>query len=205
VSRRPGSIAVVAAAAILAWIAWNTLHTSGPGGRGPRPGERLPPFAAPIATSNLQGDANVRVRGSAGHPSACQVRGPDVLNSCQLAERGPVVLGFFIATGQRCLDEIDVLDRLRERFPRVGFAAVAIRGARADVRSDVRSRGWGLPVGWDDDGAVANAYGISVCPTITLARRGGTVERTLIGEQSEASLARAIRALSPAATAEVRE
>jgi hypothetical protein len=196
VSRRPGSIAVVAAVIILGWIAWNTLHTSGPGGRGPRPGERLPPFAAPIATSSLQGDANVRVRGSAGHPPACRVRGPRVLNSCQLAERGPVVLGFFIAGAQRCLDEIDALDRLRARFPGVGFAAVAIRGARADVRSDVRARGWKLPVGWDDDGAVANAYGIAVCPTVTLARRGGTVVRTLLGEQDEAALERAVRGLA---------
>lgn len=192
-SRRPGSIAVVAAVAILAWIGWNTLHTSGPGGRGPQPGSQLPPFAAPLATSSLQGDANVRVKGTGGHPAACRVRGPDILNSCQLAERGPVVLGFFITGAQRCLDEIDTLDRLRSRFPRVGFAAVAIRGARGDVRSAVRSRGWGLPVGWDDDGAVANAYGISICPTITLARQGGTVSRTLLGEQDEAALAAAVR------------
>jgi hypothetical protein len=191
----PGRIAVVAAVLVLAWIAWNTVHTHGPGGRGPQPGSRLPPFAAPIATSSLQGDANVRVRGSDGHPPACAVRGPDVLNSCALAERGPVVLAFFITRSRACLDEVDVLNRLRERFPRVGFAAVAIRGARADVRADVRSRGWRLPVGWDHDGAVANAYAISVCPTITLARRGGTVLRTLIGQQDEASLARAVRAL----------
>lgn len=193
--RGPGWIAIAAGVAILAWIAWNTLHTSGPGGAGPRAGERLPPFAAPIATSGLVGDANVRVRGSDGHPAACQVRGPDVLNSCQLAERGPVVLAFFITRSERCLDQVDVLDRLRARFPRVGFAAVAIRGSRGDVRADVRGRGWGLPVGWDDDGAVANAYGISVCPTITLARRGGAVDRTIVGEQSEATLATAIRAL----------
>jgi hypothetical protein len=192
---RPGWIAVVAGAAILVWIAWNTLHTPAQGGRGPRPGTALPPFAAPIAVSSLQGDANVRVRGSDGHPAACAVRGPDVLNSCQLAERGPVVLGFFITHSQQCLDEIDVLDRLRARFPRVGFAAVAIRGARGDVRADVRGRGWRLPVGWDHDGAVANAYAISVCPTITFARRGGTVARTLIGDQDEASVTRAVRAL----------
>jgi hypothetical protein len=192
---RPGRIAVVAAALVLGWIAWNTAHTHGPGGRGPVPGSPLPPFAAPIATSRLQGDANVRVRGSAGHPSACAVRGPDVLNSCELADRGPVVLAFFITRSSKCLDEVDALNRLRVRFPRVGFAAVAVRGARNDVRADVRARGWRLAVGWDHDGAVANAYAISICPTIVLARRGGTVERTLLGEQDEAALERAVRGL----------
>jgi hypothetical protein len=192
----PGRIAVVAAALVLAWIAWNTIHTPGQGGRGPSPGDRLPPFAAPIATSALQGDANVRVRGSEGHPAACAVRGPDVVNSCALAERGPVVLAFFITRSQRCLDEVDAVDRLRARFPRVGFAAVAVRGARADVRTDVRRRGWGLPVAWDHDGAVANAYAIAICPTIVLARRGGTVAQTLLGEQDEAALAAAVRRLT---------
>jgi peroxiredoxin len=205
VTQRPGRIAVVAAVLVLAWITWNTLHTSGPGGRGPRSGEVLPPFAAPIATSSLQGDANVRVRPVDGHPSACQVRGPDVLNSCQLASRGPVVLAFFITRSQGCLDEIDALDRLRPRFPGIGFAAVAISGARRDVSADVRRRHWRLPVGWDHDGAVADAYGISVCPTVTLARRGGRVVRTIIGEQDEAQLAKAVGALaktgsSPAAS-----
>jgi hypothetical protein len=191
----PGRILALAFAAALVWIGWNTLHTEGPGGRGLRAGAALPPFAAPLAASTLEGDANVRVRGEDGHPAACRVRGPDILNSCQLAERGPVVLGFFITRSARCLDQVDVLDRLRARFPDVGFAAVAIRGARDDVRADVRARRWRLPVAWDRDGAVANAYAVSVCPTITLARRGGRVARTLLGAQKEAALARAVRGL----------
>ena len=58
----------------------------------------------------------------------------DVLNVCELAERGPVVLAFFAEPIDRCDDQIDVLDRLRSRFPDVQFAAVAIRGDRDELR-----------------------------------------------------------------------
>jgi AhpC/TSA family len=195
VTVRPGWIVAGCLAVALAWITWNTLHTAGPGGRGLPAGTRLPPFAAPLVTSTLVGDANVRVRPRDGHPAACAVRGPRILNSCALAERGPVVLGFFIAGARQCLDEIDALNRLRARFPRVGFAAVAIRGARPGLRAAVRDHGWQLPVGWDRDGAVANAFAVAVCPTITLARRGGVVTRTLLGQQSQRSLERAVARL----------
>jgi peroxiredoxin len=195
VTPRPGWIVGAAFAVALAWITWNTLSTPGPGGAGLRVGSTLPPFAAPLAGSRLQGDATVRARAGDGHPAACTVRGPDVLNSCELAEQGPVVLGFFIARSAGCTDEIDVLDRLRPRFPDVRFAAVAILGKREAVRADVREHGWKLPVGWDADGAVVNAYAVSGCPYVTLARRGGRVERTLLGQQDAAGIERAVRAL----------
>jgi hypothetical protein len=185
----------VAFAVAVAWITWNTIHTKGPGGAGLRRGAHLPPFAAPLATSNLQGDATVRETAGDGHPAACSVRGPGILNSCQLAGQGPVVLGFFIARSARCTQTIDALDRLRARYPGVRFAAVAILGKRADARADVRDRGWRLPVGWDQDGAVVNAYAVSGCPYVTFARRGGTVTETLLGRQDPAALNRAVQAL----------
>ena len=66
-------------------------------------------------------------------------------------------------------------------------------GARVRV-ANRRDGGWWwrLPVGWDRDGAVANAYAVAVCPAITLARRGGTVVRTLLGSQTEEQLRSAI-------------
>jgi hypothetical protein len=167
--------------AILCYIALNTLRTHGPGSRGVPAGRPLPPFAAPLATSTLEGDANVATRpheGAAGSRPACQVRGPRIVNSCRLAERGPVALAFFAIRSRRCEDEVGVLDGLRARFPDVSFAAVAIRGSRADVAALVRARGWRLPVAYDRDGAVADVYGVAVCPTITFARRGGRVAGT---------------------------
>jgi thiol-disulfide isomerase/thioredoxin len=185
--RRPGVWVGMLVVAVLIYIGVNSLRTEGPGSRGVEAGRELPAFAAPLALSDLEGDANVSGR-------ACDVRGPKILNSCELAERGPVVLGFFAEPSQRCDDEIDRLDGLRTRFPGVQFAAVAIRGSRADLRRRVRDRGWELPVGYDRDGAVANQYAVAVCPTITLARDGKVVQ-TLLGSQDDAQLENAVREL----------
>jgi hypothetical protein len=169
----------VAAVVALAYITLNTLGTDAPGSRGVPKGEKLPPFAVPLALSDLDRDAQV------DPAKACKVRGPRTLNSCQLAERGPVAIAFFAVKSDRCKRQIDALDRLRTRFPDIGFAAVSVRGDRAEVRREVRRRGWGLPVGYDHDGAVTNAYAVAICPTITFAARGGRVvstSLTLLGE-----------------------
>jgi hypothetical protein len=174
---------------VLAYITLNTLGSDTPGSRGVPDGKPLPPFAVPLATSSLQGDAQV------DPAKACHVRGGDILNSCQLAERGPVVLAFFATRSKRCEQQVDVLDRVRRRFPDVGFAAVSVRGKRGDVRQLVQQRGWRLPVGYDHDGAVTNAYAVAVCPTITFARKGGTVTGTSFSLLEDAALAKRVEAL----------
>jgi hypothetical protein len=178
----------VLAVALIAYVSVNSLRTEGPGSRGVPAGEPLPPFAAPLALSDLEGGAEVSER-------ACTVRGPDVLNVCQLAERGPVVLAFFAERSGRCMDEIDRLDRLRRRFPDVQFAAVAIAGGRDGLREAIRERGWELPVGHDEDGAVSNLYAVAVCPMITFAARGGEVREIAIGSVDERELAARIERL----------
>jgi hypothetical protein len=183
---------------VLAYITLNTLKTDSPGSRGVPTGRPLPPFAVPLALSNLEGDANIATRpgsGAEGKRPACQVRGPKVLNSSQLAERGPVVLAFMATRSQRCEQQVDVLERVRARFPGVEFAAVAIRGDRDGVRQVVRRHGWHLPVGYDHDGAVANLYAVAICPTITFARRGGRVAGTSFDLLGESALARRVEAL----------
>jgi hypothetical protein len=185
---RAGLIAGVFAVLAIAYISYNSVTTEGPGSRGVAQGRELPPFAVPLALSDLEGDANVSER-------ACDVRGRDVLNVCELAERGPVVLAFFAEPSERCDDEIDVLDRIRPRYPQVQFAAVAIRGDRDELRRRVRERGWRLPVGHDRDGAVANAYAVAVCPTITFAEQGGRIRDTTFGSQSERQLAATLEGL----------
>ena len=198
--RRPGSgrVLVVLAFAFLAYVLLNGLRAEGPGSQGPAPGSELPPFAAPVATSNLDGDVDVARRagqGDAGDRLACAVRGPDIVNSCQLAERGPVVLAFLATRGARCLDELDVLERVRRRHPRVQVAAVAIRGDRDALRRLVRERGWSFPVAYDHDGILANLYGVAVCPHLTFARRGGRVSGTLLGRQGDRVLERRFAAV----------
>ena len=180
----------VAALLALAYITLNTLGTDAPGSRGVPTGKRLPPFAVPLALSDLEGDAQVDPR------KACGVRGPKVLNSCALVERGPVAIAFFADRSGRCERQIDVLERVRARFPDIGFAAVSVRGDRAKVRALVRSRGWGMPVGFDRVGAFSNAYAVAICPTITFAGRGGRVQSTsfaLLGERALAARLEALR------------
>ena len=183
--KRPGTIVGVLALAVIAYIFYNSLTTEGPGSRGVEGGSELPAFAAPLALSDLEGDADM----------SCDERGEDVLNVCDLADRGPLVLAFFAEPIARCVEQVDVLDRLRSRFPDVQFAAVATLGDRDDLRARVRERGWDLPVGYDHDGAVANAYAVAVCPQITFARRGGEVVETTFGSQGEDRLSAIIEAL----------
>jgi hypothetical protein len=188
----------VVAVIVLAYITINTISSDGPGSRGLEVGSRVPPFAAPLALSTLEGDVNIARKpnsGDAGKIAACALRGPDVLNVCQLYERGPVVLAFFATRGKQCTRELDTLERVRRRHPRVQFAAVAIRGDRGDVRNLIRSHGWAFPVGYDSDGILANLYGVAVCPQLTYVRRGGTVASTGLGEANERELERRVRAL----------
>ena len=187
---------IVGVAVVLAigYITLNTVRTDAPGSRGVGAGDPLPPFAAPLALSDLEGDANV-ASGDEGARPACEVRGPRILNSCELAERGPVVIAFVATRSEACARQIDVLERARSRFPDVGFAAVAIRGDRDDLRAVIRRRGWELPVAYDHDGAVANAYAVAICPTMTFAHRGGRVEGTSLAFVDDAALARRLERL----------
>ncbi|HYF26158.1 MAG TPA: TlpA disulfide reductase family protein [Baekduia sp.] len=163
---------------------------------GPAVGEPMPPFAAPIATSSLEGAVNLRTaRPEGGGSLACEVRGPDKLNICELYERGPVVLTFFATAGDECVRQLDVVERVRRRHPDVAFAAVALAGDRGEVREMVRERGWGLPVGHDEEGVLASVYGVAVCPQIVFARRGGDVVDTNFGEISAAELEAQVGAL----------
>lgn len=180
------------------YIAVNTLRTVGPGARGVQAGHRLPPFAVPLALGDLDADANVassRGQGQRGKRAACRVRGSQILNVCQLIERGPLVLAF-AATGDRaCARQLDVLERVRRRFPHVGFAAVALRTGRSGLRELIRRRGWGFPVGYDRDGAVFAVYRVVQCPTLVFAYARGVAARTTVRALSERQVSAAVRRL----------
>jgi len=185
----------------LAYVTLNTIATDAPGSEGVKVGEPLPPFAAPLASSTRRCEGrlcNPNVSLAAGdrvERKACDVRLPDVLNVCALAERGPVALAFVASRSERCQDQVDVMERVRRRFPRVQFAAVFVRGDRADVRAAVRAHGWTLPVAHDTNGAVSNVYAVAICPTITFARRGGRVASTSLDLLDERALGARLRAI----------
>jgi hypothetical protein len=195
---KPSWIVGVALLVAFAFITLNTISTEGTGSSGLAAGAALPPFAAPLATGALDGDANVATaagQGSAGSRPACDVRGPDVVNSCALADRGPVVLTFLAEPVEDCRRQAGVVDRVARRFPHVGFVIVAARGERGALRSRIEAEGWTVPVAYDRDAAVWNAYAVGACPLVTLARSGGVVEESLVGVTGEQELAAKVRAL----------
>jgi hypothetical protein len=179
----------VFAVALIGWIAFNSAATETAGSRGLQPGDPLPPFAMPLSTSSCKGrcDANVARtadQGAAGARPACSVRGEDVLNSCELAEGGPFVLAFVFTPVQKCRAQVPLLEAAAARNPDVRFRIVAVRADAAEARG-LRST---LPVGYDNDGAVANEYAVVVCPTITYVRAGGRVAGSTVGPRDEAQI-----------------
>ena len=182
---RYGRYVVLLALVILLAITVNTISTKPNGARGVTAGETVPPFAVPLATGALKGDANVSTAGS--HP-ACTVRGAQILNVCQLYERGPVVLALFVDAGG-CADVLGDLQALAASHPKVQVAAVAIHGDRGSVRDLVSSKGLSFPVGVDDQGDLAALYKLASCPQVTFIERGGDAQgEALLGRPSRATL-----------------
>jgi peroxiredoxin len=167
--------------------------THGTSSTGVTAGHRLRWFAAPLATTDLQGAADL-------HPP-CTVadHDPRALNLCLQARRGPVVLSLFVLGGGDCERQVGALQTLSHRFAGTGvrFMAVALNASHAATAKTVRAHRWTIPVAYDEDGRVGEQYGVVACPMVELARRGGIVAERLIGNRwdSAAALEPRVRAL----------
>jgi hypothetical protein len=173
--------------------------THGVGSTGVPPGQRLHPFAAPLAASTLVGDPNLQP------PCTAARHDPRALNTCLIVAREPLVISFFVAGSDGCIRQVDALQALSRRYPAgvVRFAAVAVKAGRATTARLVRSHHWTIPVAYDRDGSVGGLYGVAICPMAELAYPGGVVRDRLIGErwQSAAQLAPRVQALVAASRA----
>jgi AhpC/TSA family len=151
--------------------------TNGVGTTGVAAGKPLHLFAAPLANSTLNGDANLKPTCSPAHHD------PRALNICLMVKRAPLALAFFATGSDDCKRQVDTMQALSRRFPpsQLQFAAVAVGAGHSEARSLVRSRGWTIPVAYDADGAVQSLYGVQICPMVELAGRGGIVKDRLIG------------------------
>jgi len=199
-SRRYTWVVGVIAAVVIVLFAINSIGDDGDALRGLPPGTRLPAFAAPSATGRLDGDANIRqgTGGSerAGRRPACEVRGPDVVNMCELRRRPTVVtLITTRGTGEKCVRQLDPLERVRRDFPQVSFVAVVSGQEREEVARLVRERSLRYPVAVDPDGAVITVYRVGVCPTTSFAAAGGRVRATKLGLLGDRALRTQVRAL----------
>jgi hypothetical protein len=195
---RYGGYVGLLALVIVVLITINTIVTKPNGVKGLAPGERVPPFAVPLALGNLSGDADTATRadeGAAGRVPACRERGPQILNICQLYEGAPVVLALFVDGGS-CADVLDEMRALSPSFPGVRFAAVALKGDRGRVRKLIRKHGLAFPVGLDNDGALAALYKVGTCPQLTFVLPGGAAQgAALLNGPSRAQLRRRIAQL----------
>ena len=195
-------LAGIAAVLVIGFLAINAARPAGPGAGGLAAGTRLPPFAVPLAGSPIvcdsdddPCDANVARRagqGEAGRRPACEVRGATVLNVCELAERGPLVLGLMATRDAGCVTRFDRLEDLRRRHRGLQVALVSIRGELDELRLVARSRRWDFAVGWDRDGVLASLYGVAACPYVAVARWRGRVQATLPGPAAAGELERQV-------------
>jgi hypothetical protein len=171
----------------------------------------LPEFAVPAAAGQLEGDANVAqddcessavpCPGDARRTPACRIRTAGAIRVCDFFDR-PLVISFWFAQGGNCVDQQDIVDAVYERYRgRVNFLSLDVRDDRDTVRDLIRQRGWGLPVGYDRDGAVASLYKIGLCPTFAYAYPGGTLASASIGELSAGQLSARVERLLGASQA----
>lgn len=182
------------------------LSSGGKSSFGIGAGQRLHFFAAPLANSTLNGDANLNPRCTQGKhargsclPCTLAKHDSRALNTCLIAKRGPLVLAFFDPGSGGCVSEVSALQTLSRQFASgsITFAAVAVGTSHGDAAKAVRSNHWTIPVAYDADGAIREAYGVAVCPIIELVDRGGLVAQRLIGEHwnDPRALAPQVRAL----------
>jgi hypothetical protein len=157
-------------------------------------GHHLHNFAAPLATSNLNGNANL------AKPCSLGYLGSRALNTCLLTRRAPLVLAFFVTGSSACVREVNTLQKVSKQFARTGvrFGAVGVRASRSQTARLVRAHHWTLPVAYDLDGTVGSVYSVEICPLLELAYRGGVVKYRLIGDRwlQPSALAAKVRALA---------
>jgi hypothetical protein len=191
---------VVLIAAVLIGINAITRQGDAPGVNGPTVGSKARAFAAPLATSKLEGPPDVATKpdsGAAGKVPACELHLAGAYNVCDAWSKGPVAVALFIAPRGECVDQLHTLQRVLAHHPRVSAVAVAIRGDRDDAKKIARTLTY--PVAYDEDGRLAGLYGMAICPHITYVRRGGIVAGTHLGPASAAQLDAQLRALETGA------
>jgi hypothetical protein len=150
--RMIGLIGLVLVAALSVYLFVN----HGSSTTGVTAGHRLRWFAAPLATSNLRGAANLHP------PCALSDHDPRALNLCIDAARGPIVLSLFVLGGGPCERQVDALQTLSHQFAgsRVQFLAVALNASRVATAKAIAANDWSIPVAYDEDGRVGEQYGV---------------------------------------------
>jgi thiol-disulfide isomerase/thioredoxin len=198
---RPYSIAVgVIFLAVLLFAGINAVRNSGEAVLGPEQGQRIPLFAAPIATGEADGDANIdqgKVVNGKRRGSACDIAGSrrDVLRICDYFDRPLVMVVWFKKGCGTCRSQLDSVERVRKRVPGVEFIGLDVVDSKDNARKEVLEHRWGFPMAFDRDGAVSQLYGIGGGPTLIFAYPGGITTDVHLGDLDDRALERRARKL----------
>ncbi|MGK2932483.1 MAG: TlpA family protein disulfide reductase [Solirubrobacterales bacterium] len=190
-SRQRGvGIAVVLILVVIAFFALRGKESGTVGIGSVGIGEKVAPFAVPVASSDLDGDANIDPE------KACEVDLPHVIRICDYFGK-PLVMSFWFTKGvSGCDDQQDVFDELEDRYKgRVGLLSINVRDDRDKVRGIISEHGWKVPVGYDRDGAVSNIYKVGLCPTFLFIKPGGILKNAEIGTKTLPELEAQVRSL----------
>ncbi len=196
------------------------LHTIGGNGQGTLGLEKLPArwplpeFAVPAAAGALEGEANVAqddcetaqvpCPASARRAPACHIHVAGAIRVCDLFDH-PLVLSFWFTKGGDCADQQDAVQSAYERYRgRVSFLSLDVGDERGTVRELIRQHHWKMPVGYDQEGAVASLYRVGGCPNFAYAYPGGTLQSASIGDLTTGQLDAHIRELLRATRAAER-
>ena len=167
----------VAALIVIIVVAFNSLPNAGRGYRGPEEGDRLPVFAAPLVTSDAEGDANVKQDAedddTGNDTPACDVDLPGVVTACELFEEKPLVLALSVPSSD-CEDQLEAMEALSRERSDLQFAAVISGRSHETAREVTERTGVSFPVAVDRDLAVFNLYRVAYCST-AVTDRGGRV------------------------------
>lgn len=162
----------------------------------------LPRFAAPAATGNLNGDANINQDDTDGSGNrrtpACEVPGSsrDVIRvPCDYWDKPLVMVAWFTRGCGSCRRQLDTVEQIRGQYPNVHFVGLDIADSLDNARSEVRKHGWTFPMAVDRDGAVSTIYGVGVGPTTFFAYPGGVAMGTAFGELDRQELTTRLRRL----------
>ena len=188
--KRPGLLVVVFVGALLTFITFNTIITESEGSKGLQAGDAAPAVRDAVVDLAVRGPLRrerrhrrrpgrrrraARVRGArargAQRVRAARARARSSWRSCSTRWSAA-------ATSSRCWSA----------SPRGTRDVRSASSPCARTRPTRAGSGSSLPVGYDNDGAVANEYAVVVCPTITYVRRGGEIAGSTVGVQSEAQL-----------------
>jgi cytochrome c biogenesis protein CcmG/thiol:disulfide interchange protein DsbE len=96
----------------------------------------------------------------------------------------PVVVNFFGAWCEQCLNELPLLVELRQRHPGLDVVGILFRESVEAGRGAAESSGVDWPVLVDPDGRAAAAYGVASAPATFFIRADGTIAGDLLGPVS---------------------